>query len=192
MLAQRFGFSLAAVFIASWQRSLSVPKPAKQHVVKCGDHGSIRDSWPIAFSRCPRGPSVACETRCPKYAGPNLPAETRSRTRVSPDPDSHRQRNTQGWSGLDQRHSSCLWFQILGLEAHSSLPYDQHNRGDLSRQGQARHLRPHPFGHQGCVEFLERTRFDRSDGRGTLKQVLQIVIAVSVESANRYLLPGSL
>src|ERR1700675_1965075 len=83
-------------------------------------------------------------------------------------------------------------FQIFGVEAHSFLPYDQHNRGDLSRQGQARHLRPHPLGHQGCVEFLERTRFDRSDGRGTLKQVLQIVIAVSIESANRYLLPGSL
>jgi hypothetical protein len=30
-LAQRFGFSLRAVFIASSQRSLSVPKPAKQN-----------------------------------------------------------------------------------------------------------------------------------------------------------------
>src|SRR5580658_2416857 len=90
MLAQRFGFSLPAVFIASSQRSLLVPKPAKQYVVKCGDHGSIRDSWPIAFSGCPRGPRVACETRCPKHAVPNLPAETRSRTRVSREPDSHR------------------------------------------------------------------------------------------------------
>src|SRR6266853_4662806 len=27
-------------------------------VVKFGDHGSIRDSWPIAFSGCPRGPRV--------------------------------------------------------------------------------------------------------------------------------------
>ena len=32
-LAQRLGFSLPAVFIASSQRSLSVPKPAKQNVV---------------------------------------------------------------------------------------------------------------------------------------------------------------
>src|SRR5271169_1889893 len=30
-MAQRFGFSLPAVFIASWRRSLSVPKPAKQN-----------------------------------------------------------------------------------------------------------------------------------------------------------------
>src|SRR6267142_2773726 len=57
------GFSLPAVFIASWQRSLSVPKPAKQNVVKFGDHSSIWDSWPIAFSGCPRGPRVAVRLR---------------------------------------------------------------------------------------------------------------------------------
>src|ERR1700686_5632033 len=50
-----FGFSLPAVFIASWRRSLSVPKPTKQNVVKFGDHSSIWDSWPIAFSGYPRG-----------------------------------------------------------------------------------------------------------------------------------------
>ena len=33
-------------------------------VVKFGDHSSIWDSWPIAFSGCPRGPRVGCETRC--------------------------------------------------------------------------------------------------------------------------------
>ena len=58
-----------------------------------GDHSSIRDSWPIAFSGYPRGPTVGCETRCPKHAAPNLPAETRSRTRVSREPNGHRQRN---------------------------------------------------------------------------------------------------
>src|ERR1700730_5814043 len=56
-----FGFSLPAVFIASWQRSLSVPKPAKQNVVKFGDHSSIWDSWPIAFSGYPRGPRSVSE-----------------------------------------------------------------------------------------------------------------------------------
>ena len=69
-----------AVFIASSQQSLSVPKPAKQNAVKCGDNGSIRDSWPIAFSGYPRGPRVGCETWCPKHAAPNKSAETRSRT----------------------------------------------------------------------------------------------------------------
>src|ERR1700723_297241 len=130
-----FGFSLPAVFIASWRRSLSVPKPTKQNVVKFGDHSSIWDSWPIAFSGCPRGPRVGCETRCPKHAAPNLSAETRSRTRVSREPDGHRQRRSPGWSGLDRRHSSCLWFQMLGVEAHSLLPDDQYDRGNLPGQG---------------------------------------------------------
>src|SRR5258708_17983469 len=40
---------------------------------------------------------------------------------------------------LDQRHSNCLWFQVLGVEAYSSLPHDPYNGGDLSCQGQTRH-----------------------------------------------------
>jgi len=48
-----------------------------------------------------------------------------------------------GWSGLGQRHSSCLWFQMLGVEAHSSLPHDQNDRGNLSCQSQSRHFLPH-------------------------------------------------
>jgi hypothetical protein len=66
---------------------------------------------------------------CPRHTAPNLSAETRSRTRVSREPDGHRQRKSPGWSGLDPRHSSCLWFQMLGVEAHSSLPYDQYDGG---------------------------------------------------------------
>src|SRR6202043_1401801 len=100
VIAQRLGFSLPAVFIASWRRSLSVPKPTKQNVVKFGDHSSIGDSWPIAFSGYPRGPRVGCETGCPRHAAPNFSAETRSRTRVSREPDGHRQRRSPGWSEL--------------------------------------------------------------------------------------------
>ena len=37
----------------------------------------------MAFSGCPRGPRVDCETECPRHTAPNLSAETRSRTRVS-------------------------------------------------------------------------------------------------------------
>src|SRR6202035_224395 len=178
-----FGFSLPAVFIASWRRSLSVPKPTKQNAVKFGDHSSIWDSWPIAFSGYPRGPRVGCETRCPRHTAPNLPAETRSRTRVSREPDGHRQRNPQRWSGLDQKHSSCLWFQMLGVEARSSLPHDQHDGGNLPGQGQTRHLRPDALGQQSCVELLKRTGFARCQNRRALKQILQIVIAVTVQSS---------
>jgi hypothetical protein len=62
------------------------------------NHGSIGDSWPIAFSGCPRGPRVGCETTCPRHIVPNLSAETRSRTRVSREPDGHRQKQIQGWA----------------------------------------------------------------------------------------------
>src|ERR1700736_4806310 len=178
------GFSLSAVFIASGRRSLSVPKPTKQNVVKFGNHSSIGDSWPIAFSGYPRGPRVLSETECPRHAAPSLATETRSRTRVSREPDGHRQRNLQRWNGFDPRHSSCLWFQILGVEAHSSLPHNQCDGGNLPGQGETRHLRPDALAQQRGVELLKRTGFARCHDRRTLKQILQIVIAVAVQSAN--------
>src|SRR5215471_4102919 len=33
-----------------------------------GNHGSLGDSWPIAFSGYPRGPRVGCETTCPRHS----------------------------------------------------------------------------------------------------------------------------
>src|SRR6266496_4418902 len=42
---------------------------------------------------------VGSETKCPRHAAPNYTAETRSRTRVSREPDGHRQRNPQKWRG---------------------------------------------------------------------------------------------
>src|SRR6201993_3380920 len=122
------------VFSTSGFHRFLATKPVSSETSKAerrssGVHSSIWDSWPIAFSGYPRGPRVGCETTCPRHTAPNLPAETRSRTRVSREPDSHHQRKFPGWSGLDQRHSSCLWFQMLGVEAHSSLPDDQNDRG---------------------------------------------------------------
>ncbi len=138
----------------------------------------------MAFSGYPRGPRVGCETRCPKHAAPNLPAETRSRTRVSREPHGHRQRRSPAWSGLGPRHSSCLWFQMLGVEAHSSLPHDQNDRGNLPGQSQTRHFRPHALSHQFRIELGEGTRLGRGDDRRSLEQILQIVIAILVQPAN--------
>src|SRR3984893_13421753 len=133
-LAQRFDFSLPAVFIARRDEAIS-SETSKAERWSGANHGSIGDSWPIAFSGCPRGPRVSCETKCPRHIVPNFTAETRSRTRVSQEPDGHHRRRSPAWSGLDRRHSSCLWFQRLGVEAHSSLPYDQHDCGNFSSQG---------------------------------------------------------
>jgi hypothetical protein len=59
---------------------------------------------------------------------------------------------------LCQRHSSCLWFQILGVEADSFLPDEQGDRGDLARQVQVCHLRLYSLGDQRSVKLLEQTR----------------------------------
>jgi len=43
-----------------------VPDADKQRGCSA-NHGSIGDSWPIAFSGCPRGHRVSRETRCSKH-----------------------------------------------------------------------------------------------------------------------------
>ena len=55
------------------------------------------------------------------------------------EPTATARENPRDGSGLDQRHSSCLWFQILGVETDSFLPDVQGNRRDLPRQRQACH-----------------------------------------------------
>src|ERR1700730_1551396 len=73
---------------------------------------------------------------------------------------------------------------MLGVEARSSLPHDQHDGGNLPGQGQTCHFWPDALGQQSCVELLKRTGFARGHDRRTLKQILQLVIAVAVQSAN--------
>src|ERR1700686_1692571 len=80
---------------------------------------------------------------------------------------------------------------MLGVEARSSLPHDQHDGGNLPSQGQTRHLRPDALGQQSGVELLKRTGFARWHDRRALKQILQIVIAVTVQSANGARFPHS-
>ena len=71
-----------------------------------------------------------------------------------------------------------------GAQAHSSLPHDQYDGGNLPGQGQTCHFRPDALGQQSCVELLKRTGFARGHDGRALKQILKIVIAVSVKSAN--------
>src|SRR5260370_22818609 len=82
-------------------------------------------------------------------------------------------------------HSSCLWVQIPGVEAYSSLPDDQGDRGDFACQGQPCHLRLYSFADQSSVKLLERPGLDGGNCRGTLEQILEIGIVIRIESANR-------
>jgi hypothetical protein len=88
------------VFSTSGFHRLFATKPFSSETSKAerwlgANHASIGDSWPIAFSGCPRGPRVGWETKCPRHILPNFTAETGSRTRVSPEPDGHRQRKSR-------------------------------------------------------------------------------------------------
>jgi len=104
-MAARLGSSLRADVIAAWRRSLFSSETSKAERRSSGDHGSIWDSWPIAFSGYPRGPRVRSETRCPRHAAPNISAETRSRTRVSRELDGYRWRRFPAW---EQTRSETL------------------------------------------------------------------------------------
>src|SRR5215831_9780981 len=87
---RRCGFSLVAVVMAYWRRSLVSSETSKAERRSNGDHGSMWDSWPVAFSGYPRGPRVDSETTCPRHTAPRDLTETRSRTRVSREADGHR------------------------------------------------------------------------------------------------------
>src|SRR5947209_8275572 len=54
---------------------------------------------------------------------------------------------------LCQRRSSCLLFQIVGVETYLLLPDDQRNRGNLPCQGQARHRGLSSLSQQSLVEI---------------------------------------
>jgi hypothetical protein len=71
------------------------------------NHGSIRGSWPMAFSGCPRGPRVVCETGCPRHAAPNFTVETHSRTRASQEPDRPPPGKIPG-NGADSRNTQAV------------------------------------------------------------------------------------
>ena len=64
------------VFSTGGFHGLFVTKPVSSETGKAerrsnGDHSSIWDSWPTAFSGYPRGPRVGSETGCPRHTAPN-------------------------------------------------------------------------------------------------------------------------
>jgi hypothetical protein len=88
-------------------------------VVKFGDHSSIWDSWPTALSGYPRGARVAVRLG----ARGTQRLTNRLRLALEPEclenPTATARENPQRWSGLDRETSSCLWFQMLGVEARA-------------------------------------------------------------------------
>ena len=103
-------------------------------------HGPIGDSGPMAFFDCPGGHRVAPETRVFKH-GPDFSDcyfPPKSSVSKSPTATAGKWFPKMGQT-LSQRRSSCLWFQIIGVETYLLLPDDQGDRGNLPGQGQAGH-----------------------------------------------------
>src|SRR6266568_62780 len=87
---------------------------------------------------------------------------------------------------LCQRRSSCLLFQIVGVETYLLLPDDQRDRGNLPRQGQARHCRFPSLSQQSLVEIVERPGSDAGSQGRTFENVFQVVVVVFIETAQGY------
>src|ERR1700730_1114134 len=106
----------------------------------------------MAFLDCPRGHRVPPETPCLKH-GPDLsggyfPSNPSVSRQLPPGIVSQVERT------LCQRRSSCLLFQIVGVETYLLLPNDQRDRGNLPRQGQARHRGLPSLSQQSLVEIV--------------------------------------
>src|ERR1035437_5044812 len=88
---------------------------------------------------------------------------------------------------------SCLLFQFCRIEAFSFLPDLQCNGRNLARQSQARHRGVHPAGQQILIELSQRIILRGAGLRGrTLEEILQIMIMVDVEAAQRRWFPRML
>ena len=85
---------------------------------------------------------LACLQHGPDFSGCYFPSN-----RASQEPDGRRREWFPGIERtLRQRRSSCLWFQIVGVETYLLLPDDQRDRGNLPRQSQARQRGLPPLG----------------------------------------------
>ena len=72
---------------------------------------------------------------------------------------------------------------MFGVEAYLLLPDDQRDRGNLPRQGQARHGWLPSLDEQSLVEIMEWPSGDGGHCRCTLEDILEIVVVILVESA---------
>src|SRR5258706_16174214 len=90
-----------------------------------------------------------------------------------------------------QRHSSCLRFQMFGVEAYSFLPDDQSDGRDLARYSETGHRRLHPFGDQSLVKLIQWPSTAAGPRRRSFDDVLEIVVAVFDEPAEFHGLLGT-
>src|SRR5260370_17603572 len=92
----------------------------------------------------------------------------------------------------DQGRSSCLVFQMFGVEIYSLRRDDRRDRGNLPGQGETSHRRLRPLGQQSLVESVERSSGDAGHGGCTLEDFLEIVVMILIQSTKLLRFPGTL
>src|SRR4029453_5444275 len=81
---------------------------------------------------------------------------------------------------LSQRRSSCLLFQIVGVETYLLLPDDQRDRGNLPCQSQSCHRGLPSLGEQILVEIVKRSTTAANSGCCTLENIFEIVVVILI------------
>src|SRR6476660_40300 len=81
---------------------------------------------------------------------------------------------------LSQRRSSCLLFHIVGVETYLFLPDDQRDRGNLPRQGQARHRGLPPLSQQSLIEIVQRPAAAANSRCCPLENIFEVVVVVPI------------
>src|SRR6202030_2126885 len=90
------------------------------------------------------------------------------------------------------RYSSCLRFQLFGVETFLLLPKCPSNSRDLARQRQTSHLRLHPLGQQSRVKIVEWPRATAGPGGRTLEDLFHGMVVISVQTTDLLGLFGAL
>ena len=118
------------------------------------------------------------------HSGLNVLVDTLPRSRASQEADWPTVKDDPPGMArtLFQRRSSCLLFQMFGVETCSFLPDDQCDRGNLPRQGEASHRWLHPLGKQSLAKMVKRSTGNASHCGGTLEDIFEVVVMVRIQS----------
>src|SRR5207245_9793612 len=122
-----------------------------------GNHGSIRGSWPSAFSGCPKGHRDFTEAKCQRHFGrlQAIRMLTLEPERLKNQRTTTRRRSPEMEGALQRRRSSGLRLQFRNVEILTLLPSSQRNGCILACQREACHGGLHTFGQRSLVKILD-------------------------------------
>src|SRR5271157_4716367 len=126
---------------------------------------------------------LGCQTSA--HRAPNECLDTLPRTRASHEPTWPPPRHENLGDHLGSvRCSSCLRFQLFGVETFLLFPKCQRNGRDLPRQRQTSHLRLHPVRQQSRVKITKWTRTTTSPGGRTLEDLFHLMVVISIQTTD--------